>query len=97
FAYSATASGLRWAERTSNSCSMPRSDSSSIAACIRSRSDSEPTRMPTRGLDTHGLRARDVGAVPRAGERDRLRTAVGDRPRLFELLRDSGHPEDPAP
>ena len=46
-AYSATASGVRCAERTSNSHAMPRASSSSSAACIRSRSDSEPTRMPT--------------------------------------------------
>src|SRR5439155_1664040 len=49
--YSATASGCRWAERTSNSCSMPRASSSSSAACMRSRSDSEPTTIPTNGLD----------------------------------------------
>ena len=39
----------RCAERTSNSYGIPRSSSSSSAGCIRSRSDSEPTRMPTSG------------------------------------------------
>src|SRR5919108_23794 len=48
-AYSATARGSRCADRTWNSYEMPRSSSSCIAGSIRSRSDSEPTRMPTSG------------------------------------------------
>src|SRR4051812_36981562 len=62
-AYSATASGVRCAERTSNSHPMPCSSSTSIAPCIRSLSDSEPTRMPTLTSATC-----DVLAVAHAGE-----------------------------
>jgi hypothetical protein len=69
-AYSATASGSRWAERTSNSEAMPRDASSSTASCMRSRSDSEPTRIPTKGLagDTGRLLVPDVGAIAGACE-----------------------------
>ena len=69
-AYSATASGWRWAERTSSSQAMSRAASSSSAGCMRSRSDSEPIRMPTRGALRH---AADVATISRAGERDQLR------------------------
>src|SRR4029077_19062982 len=73
--YSATASGCRGAERTSNSCAIPRASSSSIAACMRGRSDSEPTTMPTSALD---MRHRgDVSAVPHVRERDVLAGRVG--------------------
>ena len=84
-AYSATASGLRWAERTSNSYAMPRASSSSSAGCIASRSDSEPTRMPTSGPSaadmTLGGRECDVAPVAHAGERDPARRLVRARPR----------------
>src|SRR4051812_12865124 len=53
--YSATASGLRCAERTSNSCPIPRAVNSSMHGCIRSRSDSEPTRIPTTTSATDAL------------------------------------------
>src|SRR6266511_2912296 len=43
-AYSATESGSRCADRTSNSNAMPRRSSSSSAGWMRSRSDSEPPR-----------------------------------------------------
>src|SRR6266508_6187387 len=44
-AYSATESGVRWAERTSNSQPIPRSLSSSVAGCMRSRSESATTTV----------------------------------------------------
>src|SRR5712691_6360860 len=58
---------------------MPRASSSSTAACMRCRSDSEPTTMPTNGLDM-GQR-RDVAAITHAGERDVLAGGVGALPR----------------
>src|SRR4051794_17349559 len=63
FEYSATASGFRGAERTSNSQPIPCSSRTSIAPCIRSRTDSDPTRMPTF---TSAIR--DVPPVAHAGE-----------------------------
>src|SRR4029453_16233320 len=39
----------RGAERTWNSCEIPRSSNSCSAGSIASRSDSEPTRTPTSG------------------------------------------------
>src|SRR6266550_7485394 len=66
--YSATESGCRCAERTSNSWVMPRASSSSTAACMRGRSDSEPTTMPTSGLDM-GQRG-DVAPIAHSGKRD---------------------------
>ena len=74
--YSATASGCRCADRTSNSYAMPRLSSSSSAPCIRSRSDSEPTRIPTTGSDNGCRLARDVGTIARAVERDERRGLV---------------------
>ena len=70
FAYSATASGARCAERTSNSHAMPRASSSSVAPFSRSRSDSDPIRIPTSGSDT-GHR-RDVPPALGALERDEV-------------------------
>src|SRR5438270_8226 len=67
FEYSATESGVRCADRTSNSQAIPRASSSSIAACMRARSDSEPTRMPTTAS---GMR--DVPPVLRAFARHEL-------------------------
>src|SRR6266576_2986797 len=82
--YSATASGCRCAERTSNSCAMPRASSSSIAACMRGRSDSEPTTIPTSGLDMdHRC---DVAPVPHAREGD----VLAGRVRPLACLRDCG-------
>src|SRR5437762_5459663 len=63
-AYSATAFGSRCAERTSSSYAIPWRSSSSTASCIRSRSDSEPTRIPTTGSAI----GRDVVPVARTGE-----------------------------
>src|SRR3954447_16881197 len=94
--YSATAFGARWAERTSNSHAMPRASSSSIAACIRSRSDSLPTRMPTSGSDTGGRLQCDVVAVAHVLERDLLRCSVGAVARLAEVVADRGDVQDPA-
>src|SRR5262245_34324367 len=94
-AYSATASGVRWADRTSNSYAIPRSSSSSIAACIRSRSDSEPTTMPT-SANAARLRDCQVSPVPGAGERDGGSAVVGEPTRLLELVGDAGHAEDSA-
>src|SRR5919109_4266333 len=48
-AYSATPRGFRCADSTWNSYEMPRSSSSCRAGSIDSRSDSDPTRMPTSG------------------------------------------------
>src|SRR3954449_8874912 len=48
-AYSATPRGLRCADRTLSSCEIPRSRSSASAGSIASRSDSDPTRIPTSG------------------------------------------------
>src|SRR3954451_17703441 len=93
--YSATAFGVRCAERTSNSHGIPRLSSSSIAACIRSRSDSEPTRMPTTGSDTGGLE-RDVAPELHARERDLLRGGVGPVAGLADVGAERGHVEDPA-
>src|SRR5919108_4404022 len=62
---------------------MPRASSSSSAGCMRSRSDSEPTTIPTRALDMGD--GGDVPPVSHAGERDLLArrvrsiTGVGDR------------------
>src|SRR5580765_4202457 len=95
FAYSATASGVRWAERTSNSCAIPRASSSSIAACIRSRSDSEPTRIPTTGsANAARLREGDVAAVASAAEGDEARALVRQRARFLELVGDARHADD---
>src|SRR3954449_2356088 len=92
--YSATASGWRCAERTSNSCAIPRASSSSIAACMRSRSDSEPTTMPTSGLDMcHG---RDVLAIAHVGKGDAVGRAVGKLARSHDVVADARHVENPA-
>src|SRR6185436_15284292 len=92
--YSATASGCLCAERTSNSCAIPRASSSSIAACMRSRSDSEPTTMPTRGLDMcHG---RDVLAIAHVGKGDAIARAIGKLARSNDAVADARHVENPA-
>src|SRR6185295_4042103 len=92
--YSATASGCRCAERTSNSCAIPRASSSSIAACMRSLSDSEPTTMPIRGLDMcHG---RDVLAIAHVGKGDAIARAVGKLARGHDAVADGRHVENPA-
>src|SRR5262245_52143463 len=102
-AYSATASGVRWAERTSSSCAIPRASSSATQSCIRSMSDSEPTRIPTTGapsatdLAPLGRGECDVGPPPRALERDVLDGPVGEYPRSGEIVADSRHPENPPP
>src|SRR5581483_12041083 len=95
FAYSATASGARCAERTSNSQPIPRASSSSIAACIRSRSDSEPTRIPTRSSGTGGG-LRDVAPVAGSVEGDQLDRVVGAAAGGGEVGAGGGHREDPA-
>src|SRR5688572_10958182 len=48
-AYSATARGSRWAESTRSSQEIPRLSSSTPAASIASRSDSDPIRIATSG------------------------------------------------
>src|SRR5438128_6909152 len=98
--YSATASGLRWAERTSSSWGIPRLSSSSSAGCIPSRSDSDPTRMPTSGAsaaDTLASLGGDIAAVPRAREVDPLHGRVGRRPCAGERVAGRSDGEDAAP
>src|SRR5579862_6665635 len=92
-AYSATASGVRCAERTSNSQTISRASSSSSAACMRARSDSEPTRMPTHGSATCHLRyvASELGAAERHPA-DRL---VRQRARLGYGPASCGDRQDP--
>src|SRR5438093_5163510 len=93
-AYSATASGSRWAERTSNSLAIPRASSSSSAACILSRSDSDPTRMPTRVSSTGDRR--DVAPEAHAFEAHPLDCLICLSPRLLEFGSDRGHGQDTA-
>ena len=80
-AYSATASGVRCAERTSNSHAIRARRARRARACIRSRSDSEPTRMPTSGVSHRTAHRRDVASHWRRRTRrvDRLVRAL---PRL---------------
>src|SRR5438105_2795253 len=95
--YSATASGVRWAERTSNSCAMPRVESSSSAGCIRSRSDSDPTRMPTRrapAADTLAPLGRHVAPVACAPEVDPLHGRIGRLPGLGHGIPRRGDGQD---
>ena len=87
--YSATASGVRCAERTSSSCAIPRDSSSSSAGCIRSMSDSDPTRIPT----TASANVRplldlpcDVRTVPRPFEMNPLDAGVGALARLGDRV-----------
>src|SRR4029079_13119928 len=97
-AYSATASGLRCAERTSNSYAMPRDWSSSSAGCIASRSDSEPTSKPTIGPSAADMALRgpegDVVPVAHAAEGNQARRLVGARPRGPNVFAGRGHGED---
>src|SRR5919201_1818336 len=99
-AYSATASGCRCAERTSNSYPIPRAASSSRAGCMRSRSDSEPTRTPTTGPsvdDTHPALQRDVGPVAHAREGDERTGRVGALARFRQRRAHGSDVQDPAP
>src|SRR3989344_4871261 len=50
FTYSTTASGVRCAESVCPSEPIPNSSSTLAASCITGRSESEPMRIPTRGL-----------------------------------------------
>src|SRR5439155_21601828 len=88
----------RWAERTSNSYGIPCESSSSSAGCIRSRSESEPTRMPTSGASAAdmplGGGERDVLAEPHPGERDPAHGLVGGRASCLQIVADPGHVED---
>src|SRR5438132_7315577 len=73
---------------------MPRASSSSSAGCIRSRSDSEPTTIPTSGLD---MRDRgDVLPVAHSFERDAFARGVGALARVADRVAGGGHVEDPA-
>src|SRR6266542_5433729 len=98
-AYSATASGSRCAERTSSSWEIPRPASSSSAGCMRSRSDSEPTRIPTRGrsaADT-ALDGGQGNVAPEAHARkgDSRRGVVRGDAGRGEVVADGGHVENP--
>src|ERR671935_394294 len=99
-AYSATASGSRWADRTSSSCEIPRAASSSSAGCMRARSDSEPTRIPTRGgspADTTFRNAkRDVSAEAHPRERDQRHGLVDGPAGSGDVVPDRSHVENPA-
>src|SRR5262249_43572201 len=92
-AYSATASGVRCADRTSNSHPIPRASSSSSASCIRSRSDSDPTRIPTTTPSATRDR-RDVPTEAHAFEPHPLHCVVSPWPPLLELRSERGHRED---
>src|SRR6266545_7134449 len=98
--YSATASGVRWAERTSSSWAIPRSLSTSTAPCMRSTSDSEPTRMPTSGRSAGDMLPRprvqrDVLSIAGARERDALDSRVGMIARFLDRSPDAGDVQDP--
>src|SRR5580765_8804172 len=61
---------------------------------MRSRSDSEPTTMPTSGLDMcHG---RDVLAIAHVGKGDAIARAVGKLARGDNAVADARHVENPA-
>src|SRR5581483_5160866 len=94
-AYSATASGVLCAERTSSSQAMPRASSSSSAGCIRSRSDSEPTSTPTTGSATR--HRRDVASEPHALEGHLADRLVDPPARLRQLGSERRDREDTAP
>src|SRR5439155_21164161 len=98
-AYSATASGLRWAERTSSSWAIPLAESSSSAGCIRSRSESEPTRIPTSGASAVDMALRggeaDVGTRAHACKRDLPNGLVDGGAGLAEIVADRCHGQDP--
>src|SRR4051812_39430917 len=95
--YSATSRGFRCADSTLNSHEIPRASSSLVAASIASRSDSEPTRIPTCGAsDKRCHLLRDVAAVLAAFELDPAGRGV--RPLACELegRRAARHVQDPA-
>src|SRR5262249_39136649 len=87
-------------DRTSSSCGIPWEASSSSAGCMRSRSLSEPTRIPTTGRSTDDMalrcRERDVAAELDAGERDPLDGLVGPRAGSDEVVSERSHVQDPA-
>src|SRR5215475_1744591 len=85
--YSATPRGLRCADRTFSSCEIPRSRSSASAGSIASRSDSEPTRIPTSGPGSSSSSSRPIGEVcvsRSAGNVHRLRRDVAPEARALE-------------
>src|SRR5205085_11579719 len=64
---------------------------------MRSRSDSDPTRMPTTGASAGGTYApvgSDVAAAPHPVGRDRLASAIRTPARIRDALAESGHVED---
>src|SRR5919109_4085222 len=108
-AYSATPLGSRCADRTWSSCEMPRSSSSCNAGSIDTRSDSEPTRIPTSGpgspnssssakgsvsvSDNVHRASRDVAAEAHSGERDQVAGCIGTLSRLVQGGCERGHVE----
>src|SRR4051812_20354957 len=95
--YSATSLGLRWAESTLNSQAIPRVSSSFVAASIASRSDSEPTRIPTCGPSDKGRHPRrDVAPVLATVEPDQSGGFVGAVAGLVQPRSEGGHVQDPA-
>src|SRR3989454_7255684 len=70
---------------------MPFSSRRSSAACMRSRSDSEPTRTPTWISDIG-----DVAAESHAGEMYARRSVVCGGTCGGDRLAERGHVEDPA-
>src|SRR5690348_15025615 len=65
-----------------------------VAPCIRSRSDSEPTRIPTRGASDM---SRDVRPEVHAGEIYACRGVVGRGSRRLERVTYADDVEDPSP
>src|SRR5438067_396687 len=70
---------------------MPASSSSAVAACIRSRSDSEPTRMPTTGASA----TCNVRPEAHAGEIYARRGVVGRGSGRLDGGADADDVEDP--
>ena len=70
----------------------PAGGQSSSAGCIRSRSDSEPIRMPTRGSRRHGRCRDDNGRRGRRSARRRSRPGRA----LRRATRPAGDGEDPS-
>src|SRR5205085_12638241 len=72
----------------------------SRAGCMRSRSESEPTRIPTSGRSAADTILRggeaDVVAEAHSGERDAADRVVGLRTRRGDVVPETGHVEDPA-
>src|SRR5438874_5561712 len=67
---------------------------------MRSRSESDPTRIPTTGLSAADMSLRsskrDVAAVLQPRERDPIRGVVRRRARGGKVVPDRGHVQDPA-